>query len=83
MSKERTVLERQILEALVLGPAHGNVVADRVETATGHRPGSIGLYSTLRRLRDEGVLRSHEEDGPPSRGGRPRTIYTIVKKEDE
>lgn len=81
MPKERTELERAILTALEEGPAHGVAIGDRVETQTGDRPGILSLYPALHRLRDAGLLASHEEPGPAIRGGRPRTVYTLVKKE--
>lgn len=50
---------------------------DLVErTGRNHSPGAV--YTTLQRLEDKGLLRSHAGDPLPMRGGRSRRYYTLT-----
>lgn len=72
-----------VLAALAEGPAFGLEVVDRVKRDTGGRVDlGFGVYPVLRELEREGSLRGWEQEGPPSRGGRPRYYYEIVRLED-
>lgn len=76
MLKPRTAL----LQVLLEGPNHGLALANRVAELTEQRlnltPG--GIYPPLRQMESDGLVTSHEEAGPPERGGRPRVVYTLT-----
>jgi DNA-binding PadR family transcriptional regulator len=58
-------MRRAVLSALGDGPGHGYEVMRRLEARSGGiwRPSPGSIYPTLQMLEDEGLVRSHAQDG--------------------
>lgn len=82
MARNKTPIaaEAAILQALIAGQAYGLEINDRIESSTSGRVRfSAGtLYPALRALEKDGLLRSWEEAGDSTRGGRPRRYYELT-----
>jgi hypothetical protein len=63
-------LREQIRECLESGP---KTTLQILESCGNHH----GIYAECRRMEEEGILRSHREEGGPERGGMPRTVYRL------
>ncbi len=58
--------------------AYGAAIRLEIEEATG-RPCSLGaLYTTLDRLEEKGLLKTHMGDPTPQRGGRPKRMVRVT-----
>ncbi len=69
-----------ILTALMHGKSFGLELIDRVRDRTG---GAVKLsegtvYPLLKTMEREGLLRSHDGEPMPERGGRPRRYYELT-----
>ena len=67
-----------VLLALVRGKSFGLELIERVHAKTGFKLNQGRVYPLLRGLEDEGLLTSWDEQGPDSRGGRPRRYYALT-----
>ena len=69
-----------LLQALMRGEGYGLDLIKRVKERT---KGTVKLhqgnvYPALRDLEADGLVRSHESDPLPERGGRPRRYYKLT-----
>lgn len=71
-----------ILLSLQSEPKHGYAIVKDVQSLSkGRVTLSVStLYTTLKRLLDDGWIRLLDEVAVPQRPGRPRKIYEITKK---
>jgi DNA-binding PadR family transcriptional regulator len=71
-----------ILLSLQSEPKHGYAIAKDVQSLSkGRVTLSVStLYTTLKRLLDDGWIRLLDEVDVPQRPGKPRKIYEITKK---
>lgn len=74
------------LELLVLlgilrceGDAYGVTITRAIRERTGREVTRAGVYVTLRRLEQQGLLGSHMSDPLPERGGRARRYYRVLE----
>ena len=69
-----------ILLALVKGKGFGLELIERVRDRTNGavKLGQGSVYPLLRELEDDGMVKSHEADPTPERGGRPRRYYELT-----
>ena len=58
--------------------AYGLAVRRDLSERTGREHSVGAVYTTLQRLEDKGLLRSHMSDPLPIRGGRSRRHYTLT-----
>lgn len=65
-----------ILAELLQAPGYGLDLQERILARFQVDLGQ-GIYTTLRALEREGILRSYEVHGPESRAGRPRIMYAL------
>lgn len=70
--------ELVLLELLAEAPDFGLGLQDRAPKHPGGMTFGHEIYVLLRRLEREGILVSHEKEGPPSRGVRPRIFYELT-----
>ncbi len=58
--------------------AYGAALFEEIEARTGRgvAPGSV--YVALRRLEKKGLVRGHQGDASPERGGRPKKRYRLL-----
>ena len=71
-----------ILISLVSGPLHGYAIAKEVQALSKNRVilSVSTLYTTLKRLLEDGWIERVGEDPEPDEGGRPRKIYTLTER---
>jgi PadR family transcriptional regulator len=71
-----------LLHELMRGKGYGLDLIERVRARTKGEIvlGQGSIYPTLRDLEYEGLVRSHESEPIPERGGRPRRYYTLTAK---
>ena len=67
-----------ILAILRLGDdAFGASMQREIESRTGRRVALGALYTTLIRMEEKRLVRSHMSDPLPQRGGRKRRVYRV------
>ena len=59
------------------GEGYGVTVRREIERRASRAPALGAVYATLSRLEHKGLLRSHEGEKTPVRGGRARRHYTL------
>ena len=71
-----------ILVSLMPGPLHGYAIAKEVQALSKNRVilSVSTLYTTLKRLLEDGWIERVGEDPEPDDGGRPRKIYTLTER---
>jgi DNA-binding PadR family transcriptional regulator len=71
-----------ILVSLTQGPLHGYAIAKEVRALSkNHVILSVStLYTTLKRLLEDGWIGRVGEDPDPDDGGRPRKVYTLTER---
>ena len=71
-----------ILVSLAHGPLHGYAIAKEVQAMSENRVilSVSTLYTTLKRLLENGWIERVGEDPEPDDGGRPRKIYTLTER---
>jgi len=71
-----------ILISLTSGPLHGYAIAKEVQALSKNRVilSVSTLYTTLKRLLEDGWIERVGEDPEPDDGGRPRKIYTLTER---
>ena len=71
-----------ILVSLAHGPLHGYAIAKEVKALSkNHVILSVStLYTTLKRLLEDGWIERVGEDPDPDDGGRPRKVYTLTER---
>lgn len=74
-------LEEQVILALLRlgGESYALPVAKELTTRTGREVSPATAYMVMRRLDEQGFLKSRIGDPEPVRGGRPRRFYRVVK----
>jgi DNA-binding PadR family transcriptional regulator len=81
--KEKGTVLGEIEELVILAIlrleayAYGVAIQELVEKATRRTVNVRGLYTTLKRLEEKGLIRTIEEGAPAPRGGRPRRYYAV------
>jgi len=75
-------LEEQVVLALLQlgGESYAVPVADELEKRAGRDVSPATVYMVMRRLEEQGFLRSQVGTPAPERGGRPRRFYRVVRK---
>jgi DNA-binding PadR family transcriptional regulator len=70
-----------ILVSLAPGPLHGYAIAKEVRLLSEERVilSVSTLYTTLKRLLENGWIERVGEDPEPDEAGRPRKIYTLTE----
>lgn len=58
--------------------AYGISIAGEIEQRCGYSLALAGIYSTLERLQDKGLIRSTRGEPLPTRGGRARTYFDLT-----
>jgi DNA-binding PadR family transcriptional regulator len=58
--------------------AYGVSIAKEIEQQCGYSLSLAGIYSTLERLQDKGLVRSSRGDPTPTRGGRARMYFELT-----
>jgi DNA-binding PadR family transcriptional regulator len=71
-----------ILVSLVRGPLHGYAIAREVKVLSENRLilSVSTLYTTLKRLLEDGWIERVGEDPEPDDTGRPRKVYTLTER---
>jgi len=71
-----------ILVSLTHGPLHGYAIAKEVQAMSENRVilSVSTLYTTLKRLLEDGWIERVGEDPQPDEGGRPRKVYTLTER---
>jgi len=71
-----------ILVSLAHGPLHGYAIGKEVQTLSkNHVILSVStLYTTLKRLLEDGWIERVGEDPDPDDGGRPRKVYSLTER---
>jgi DNA-binding PadR family transcriptional regulator len=71
-----------ILVCLADGPLHGYAIAKEVQALSkNHVILSVStLYTTLKRLLEDGWIERVGEDPDPDDGGRPRKVYSLTER---
>jgi DNA-binding PadR family transcriptional regulator len=71
-----------ILVSLAPGPLHGYAVAKEVQALSENRVilSVSTLYTTLKRLLEDGWIERVGEDPEPDASGRPRKVYTLTER---
>ena len=74
-------LEEQVVLALLRlgGESYAVPVADELAKRTGRDVSPATAYMVMRRLDQQGYLKSRVGTPDPLRGGRPRRFYRVVK----
>lgn len=70
--------EALILAILREGKRYGREIRDECETRAGHNVPLGSLYTTLTRMEEKGLIRSHPEKSSVGRGGNRRNYYQIT-----
>jgi DNA-binding PadR family transcriptional regulator len=75
-------LEEQVVLALLQlgGESYAVPVAEELEKRAGREVSPATVYMVMRRLEEQGFLRSQVGTPDPERGGRPRRFYRVVRK---
>jgi PadR family transcriptional regulator, regulatory protein PadR len=60
------------------GDAYGVTIRREIADSTGREVPFGAVYTTLARLERDGLLRSHEGDPTPERGGRAKRLYELT-----
>jgi PadR family transcriptional regulator PadR len=58
--------------------AYGVTIRKEILECTGRRTGPGGLYNSLDRLEEKGMVVSRFGDPTPQRGGRPKRLFTVT-----
>lgn len=58
--------------------AYGISIAKEIEQQCGYSLALAGIYSTLERLQEKGLIRSTRGEPTPERGGRARTYFDLT-----
>ena len=70
-----------LLAILRLGEeAYGVTIRRELQERTGREPSPGALYTTLDRLEEKGLLRSHLGDPTPQRGGRAKRFFKVTAR---
>ena len=71
-----------ILVSLVHGPLHGYAISKEVQAMSENRVilSVSTLYTTLKRLLENGWIERVGEDPEPDDGGRPRKVYSLTER---
>jgi DNA-binding PadR family transcriptional regulator len=71
-----------ILVSLTQGPLHGYAIAKDVQALSENRVilSVSTLYTTLKRLLEDGWIKRVGEDSEPDDVGRPRKVYALTKR---
>jgi DNA-binding PadR family transcriptional regulator len=71
-----------ILVSLAPGPRHGYAIAKEVQALSENRVTlSVStLYTTLKRLLEDGWIERVGEDPEPDDSGRPRKVYALTER---
>jgi DNA-binding PadR family transcriptional regulator len=71
-----------ILVSLVHGPLHGYAIGKEVQALSKNRviPSVSTLYTTLKRLLEDGWIERVGKDPEPDDVGHPRKIYTLTER---
>jgi DNA-binding PadR family transcriptional regulator len=71
-----------ILISLTPGPLHGYAIAKEVQALSKNRVilSVSTLYTTLKRLLEDGWIERAGEDPEPDESGRPRKVYTLTER---
>jgi DNA-binding PadR family transcriptional regulator len=74
-------LEEQVILALLRlgGEGYALPVAKELAKRTGRDVSPATTYMVMRRLQEQGYLKSRVGSPEPVRGGRPRRFYRVVK----
>ena len=75
-------LEEQVILALLRlgGEGYAVPVAEELAKRTGREVSPATTYMVMRRLHEQGYLKSRVGSPEPVRGGRPRRFYRVVKE---
>src|SRR3954447_12810862 len=60
------------------GEAYGVLIRREITERTGRAPSYGGIYTTLARLEQDGLLRSYDGEPTPERGGRAKRFYELT-----
>jgi DNA-binding PadR family transcriptional regulator len=71
-----------ILVSLAPGPLHGYAIAKDVQALSENRVllSVSTLYTTLKRLLEDGLIERVGEAQEPDESGRPRKVYTLTER---
>ena len=71
-----------ILVSLARGPLHGYAIAKEVKALSDERVilSVSTLYTSLKRLLEDGWIERVGEDPEQEEGGRPRKVYALTKR---
>lgn len=71
-----------ILVSLAHGPLHGYAIAKEVQALSENRVilSVSTLYTTLKRLLEDGWIERVGKDPNPDDGGRPRKVYALTER---
>jgi PadR family transcriptional regulator, regulatory protein PadR len=58
--------------------AYGISIAKEIEQQCGYSMSLAGIYSTLERLQDKGLIKSKRGEPTATRGGRARTYFNLT-----
>ena len=58
--------------------AYGISIAKEIEQQCGYSVALAGIYSTLERLQEKGLIHSSRGEPTPTRGGRARTYFDLT-----
>ena len=58
--------------------AYAVTIANEIEQRCGYSVALAGIYSTLERLQEKGLIRSTRGEPTPTRGGRARTYFDLT-----
>jgi PadR family transcriptional regulator PadR len=59
--------------------AYGAAIRAEIAACTRREPAPGALYTTLDRLEEKGLVRSHMGDPTPERGGRAKRFFTVTR----
>lgn len=59
--------------------AYGAAIRTEIANCTRREPAPGALYTTLDRLEEKGLVRSHMGDPTPERGGRAKRFFNVTK----
>lgn len=80
MAKTLGEFEQLLLFALLSLPkdrAYGVPIRDVIEQRTGRQLSAGAVYTALDRLREKGLVSTHESTPTPERGGRRKRLYRL------